>query len=79
MSGCFSGTAGVSLIMTNETTTEFDVEVMDYLQPLDPEMLEGHEDDGVTTVLALGNDLLSDDRSDTGLAALMEKSANATI
>ena len=63
----------------NETTTEFDVEVMDYLQPLDPEMLEGHEDDGVTTVLALGNDLLSDDRSDTGLAALMEKSANATI
>ena len=34
---------------------------------------------GVTTVLALGNDLLSDDRSDTGLAALMEKSANATI
>lgn len=45
---------------------------MDYLQPLDPEMLEGHEDDGVTTVLALGNDLLSDDRSDTGLAALME-------
>ena len=35
----------------NETTTEFDVEVMDYLQPLDPEMLEGHEDDGVTTVL----------------------------
>ena len=34
----------------NETTTEFDVEVMDYLQPLDPEMLEGHEDDGVTTV-----------------------------
>ena len=42
---------------------------MDYLQPLDPEMLEGHEDDGVTTVLALGNDLLSDDRSDTGLAA----------
>ena len=38
----------------SETTTEFDVELMDYLQPLDPEMRSDWEDDGVTTVLALG-------------------------
>ncbi len=63
----------------SETTTEFDVELMDYLQPLEPEMREAWEDDGVTTILALGNDPLSDDRSGSGLAALMAKATNSTI
>lgn len=62
-----------------ETTTEFDVELMDYLQPLDPEMRSEWKDDGITTVLALGNNPLSDDRSDTGLAALMEKATGSVI
>ncbi|MDO4294310.1 MAG: SGNH/GDSL hydrolase family protein [Eubacteriales bacterium] len=63
----------------NETTTAFDVELMDYLQPLDPEMLEGHEDDGVTTILALGNDPLSDERGQDGLASLMEQATDASV
>lgn len=63
----------------SETTTEFDVELMDYLQPLEPEMREAWEDDGITTILALGNDPLSDDRSGSGLAALMEKATDSTI
>lgn len=63
----------------SETTTEFDVELMDYLQPLDPEMRSEWKDDGTTTILALGNDPLSDDRSDAGLAALMEKATDSTI
>lgn len=63
----------------NETTTEFDVELLDYIIPLDPAVLEGREDDGVNTVLAFGNDILSDDRGKEGLAALMEKETGATI
>lgn len=63
----------------NEVTDEFDVELLDYVQPLDPEVLKGREDDGVTTVLALGNDPLAEDRSDTGLSALMEKETGAVI
>lgn len=63
----------------NEVTDEFDVELLDYVQPLDPEVLKDREDDGVTTVLALGNDPFAEDRSDTGLAALMEKETGAVI
>ncbi|MBQ7840405.1 MAG: SGNH/GDSL hydrolase family protein [Lachnospiraceae bacterium] len=63
----------------NETTTEFDVELLDYIQPLDPAVLEGREDDGVTTILALGNDPLSDERGKNGLAALLEEKTDSTI
>lgn len=63
----------------NEQTDEFDIELLDYVQPLNPALLEGREDDGVTTVLAFGNDPLSDDRSDSGLAALMEQETGARI
>lgn len=63
----------------NDITDEFDVELLDYIQPLDSEALKGREDDGINTVLALGNDPLSDDRSDDGLAALMEKATGANI
>lgn len=51
-----------------DTSTKFDVEVQDVIFPLNPALLEGHEDDGVTTILFLGNDPLSDDRTETGLA-----------
>lgn len=63
----------------NEQTDEFDVELLDYVQPLDPALLEGRQDDGVTTVVAFGNDILSDDRSPEGLAALMEQETGAKI
>ncbi|MDO4333630.1 MAG: hypothetical protein Q4C58_13220 [Eubacteriales bacterium] len=63
----------------NENTTEFDVELLDYVQPLDPAVLKGREDDGVTTILALGNDPLADDRTENGLAALIEKESGAVI
>lgn len=62
-----------------ETTTEFDVELLDYILPLESSKLEGHEDDGVNTVLALGNDPFSDDRSENGLSSLMEKETGAVI
>ncbi len=40
-------------------TTDFDTEAMDNIIPLAPDKLEGHEDDGVTTILCLGDDPFS--------------------
>lgn len=63
----------------NDITDEFDVELLDYVQPLDPAVLKDREDDGVTTVLALGNDPFSDERGKNGLAAMMKKETGAVI
>lgn len=52
----------------NEDTSEFDVETMDYIQPLSSSRLEGHEDDGVTTLLCLGNSPFADNKGEDGLA-----------
>lgn len=63
----------------NDVTDEFDVELLDYVQPLDSAVLKDRKDDGVTTVLAFGNDPFSDDRGSDGLAALMEEENGAVI
>jgi len=39
---------------------EYNIEKLDYILPMSPSQLEGHEDDGITTVLCLGNGPLSD-------------------
>ncbi|MGN0306787.1 MAG: hypothetical protein ACI4DN_01095 [Lachnospiraceae bacterium] len=52
----------------NEDTSEFDVETMDHIQPLSSSRLEGFVDDGVTTILCLGNSPFSDNKTETGLA-----------
>lgn len=52
----------------NEVTTEFDVETMDYIQPMDSSRFEGIEDDGVTTILCLGNAPFADNKGENGLA-----------
>ena len=41
--------------------SEYDIEVMDYILPMDPKLLEGHEDDGVTTVVCIGNNPFADE------------------
>lgn len=66
----------------NEDTTEFDVEVLDYILPPDPALMEGHTapaDDGVTTILALGNNPFADDRSNKGLAELIAKETDSVV
>ena len=40
--------------------SEFDIETLDMIIPMDASALEGHEDDGVTTILCLGNNPFSD-------------------
>ena len=52
----------------NEITTEFDVETMDHIQPMDTSRFEGIEDDGVTTILCLGNSPFADNKGENGLA-----------
>lgn len=63
----------------NADTSEFDMEALDYIQPLDPELLEGRTDDGVTTIVCLGNAPFSDDRGEDGLAAQIATQCDATV
>lgn len=64
----------------NLQTTDFDVEVLDSIIPLAPDKLEGREDDGVTTILCLGNDPFSLNRDDEhGLANQIAAKSGATV
>ena len=59
--------------------SQFDIETLDMIIPMDASLLEGREDDGETTILCLGNNPFSDDRGDTGLAAQIGSKTNATV
>lgn len=63
----------------NAETSEFDVEAMDNIIPLAPDKLEGREDDGVTTILCLGDDPFSLNQGEGGLAEQIAAKANATV
>lgn len=53
---------------------EYDIESMDYILPLNPKFLEGREDDGITTIVCLGNAPFADRRNEEdNLAKLIEK------
>lgn len=58
---------------------EFDTEPNDYIQPLTTEQLAGKVDDGVTTILALGNSPFADNGKDNNLARAISKEMNATV
>ena len=60
-------------------TSQFDIEVLDMILPMDSSKLEGHEDDGVTTILCLGNNPFSDDRDKTGLASQIAAKTDAVV
>lgn len=60
-------------------TTAFDIEVMDSIIPLAPDKREGYADDGVTTVLCLGDDPFSLDQGENGLAEQIAKKTGATV
>lgn len=51
--------------------SEFDVEVLDMIIPMESSRFEGHEDDGELTILCIGNNPFTDDRSSKGLANLI--------
>ena len=60
-------------------TSQFDIETLDMILPMDAARLEGHADDGVTTILCLGNNPFADDRSENGLAARIASKTGATV
>lgn len=61
-------------------TDEFDIETLDVIFPLLSSNLEGHEDDGVTTILCLGNDPFSQSKGEeNGLAELIASKTGATV
>jgi len=63
----------------NTDTSQFDIEVLDMILPMDASLLEGHEDDGVNTILCIGNNPFSDDRDKTGLAELIAAKTNSVV
>ena len=63
----------------NYQTTDFDTEAMDNIIPLAPDKLEGHEDDGVTTILCLGDDPFSLNQGPGGLAEQIAARTGATV
>ena len=54
-------------------------ETLDNLIPLAPDKREGYVDDGVTTILCLGNDPFSLERGENGLAEQIAKKTGATV
>lgn len=60
-------------------TSQFDIETLDMIIPMDSSLLAGREDDGETTILCLGNNPFSDDRGSTGLAAQIASKTNSTV
>jgi len=63
----------------NEDTSEYDVEPTDYIQPLSAEQLAGKIDDGVTTILVLGNSPFADNYDDNNLAKAIASEFDATV
>lgn len=57
----------------------FDVEALDMIIPMDSSRLEGREDDGVTTILCLGNNPFTDDRGDQSLASMIARKTNSVV
>lgn len=63
----------------NYQTTDFDIEVMDNIIPLAPDKREGYADDGVTTILCLGDDPFSLDRGEGGLSEQIARKTGAAV
>ena len=64
----------------NNVTDEFDIEPLDRIFPLAQNARDGIEDDGVTTILCLGNDPFSQNKGENnGLAELIASKTGATV
>ncbi|MGN0330894.1 MAG: SGNH/GDSL hydrolase family protein [Kineothrix sp.] len=63
----------------NNLAEGFDVEALDTIIPLSQSKLEGHTDDGVTTILCLGNNPLTDETGSSGFTAHLAAKTGATV
>lgn len=69
---------GVDADPSKADTSKYLVEVNDSMVLLPDSKLKGHEDDGKTTILCLGNSPFSDETGDNGLAARIASLGNVT-
>lgn len=69
----------IELPDNTENTEDLDVETLDMIIPMDAAALEGREDDGVTTILCLGNNPFSDDRGDEGLSTMIAQKTGGVV
>lgn len=65
--------------ISEESTEDFDIEVLDNLIPLAPDKRENYVDDGVTTILCLGDDPFSLELGENGLAQQIAKKTGAVV
>lgn len=65
----------------NHVDTSFDSEVLDVVFPIMPDALAAQKDDGVQTILCLGNDTFADDRDskDSLTSMIAEKAAGKDL
>jgi len=63
----------------NEDTSEFDTEPNDYIQPMTNEQIEGKPDDGVLTIMTIGNSPFADDGENNLLASQLGATMGAQI
>lgn len=63
----------------NEDTSEFDVEPNDYIQPLTSEQLAGKLDDGILSIVTIGNSTFADNDRDNYLANAIATEFGATV
>jgi len=75
----FNWSKGVHVEPDADADLKYNIEVNDNMVLLAPSKLEGREDDGVTTVLCLGNAPFSDDRGEAGLAGQIAALSGANV
>lgn len=71
---------GIELkVRSGQNTDKYIIEVNDNMVYLSDSKLEGHADDGVTTILCLGNEPFSQDTSGSGLAGQIASLGNCNV
>lgn len=60
-------------------TEDFDTETEDFYVTVDPTRIEEYEDDGMTTIVMLGDSSLNDYADESGVPTLVRKATDATI
>lgn len=63
----------------NNLAEGYDIEALDTIIPHSQAKLEGHADDGVTTILCLGNNPLSDETAENSFTAQLASMTGATV
>ncbi len=75
----FNWSRGTEITLDPTASSKYAIEVKDSMVLLPDSKMEGHEDDGQTTILALGNAPFSDETGPNGLAGQIEALSDATV